>query len=91
MVQPGAAAEAPIVIDGSSDDDAPPPTAAPPPAAVPPVAAPPAGAPRFQLEERRGDLFSVGQSVSLAHCVARDLRLGKARRAAALRWLRRAR
>lgn len=33
----------------------------------------------FRLTERRGDLFSVEPSVSLAHCVARDLRLGKVR------------
>lgn len=33
----------------------------------------------FRLIEIRGDLFSVDETVSLAHCVARDLRLGKVR------------
>lgn len=29
------------------------------------------------LEELRGDLFTVDSHVSLAHCVGRDLKLGK--------------
>lgn len=38
-----------------------------------------APAPSFELLEQRGDLFCAGAGVSLVHCVARDLRLGKAR------------
>jgi hypothetical protein len=53
------------VIDLTGDD-----AAAPAPA--------PASRPRgFRLEERSGDLFSVADDVSLAHCVAEDLRLGR--------------
>jgi hypothetical protein len=45
-------------------------------AAAPSAAAP--SRPRgFRLEERSGDLFSVSDDVSLAHCVAEDLRLGR--------------
>ena len=41
-------------------------------------AAPPAARARgFRLEEVRGDLFSVADDVSLGHCVAADLRLGR--------------
>ena len=39
---------------------------------------PPAARARcFRLDEVRGDLFSVADDVSLGHCVAEDLRLGR--------------
>ncbi len=60
---------APEVVDLTVDDDEDEDDDAQPGAAQP--AAPPL------LEELRGDLFSVDARVSLAHCVARDLRLGK--------------
>ena len=52
------------VIDLTGDDD----TAIRPPAAR---------ARGFRLDEVRGDLFSVADDVSLGHCVAADLRLGR--------------
>ena len=62
----------PEVIDLSGDDEA---GGAAAPAAPPPAPAPAARG--FRLEERRGDLFSAPDDVSLAHCVAEDLRLGR--------------
>ena len=42
------------------------------------AAAPPSARARgFRLDEARGDLFSVADDVSLGHCVAADLRLGR--------------